>query len=236
MKYFGIDGCRGGWFYVGIDEKNEYCFGIISNIESILEITKEAQLVLIDIPIGLRENEKLERLCDLEARKVLRKRSSSVFPTPSRLAIKCDQYFKASQINFQCTGRKLSKQSFSIAKKIEEVDRLFDSTSLQTKYREMHPEVCFWALNNKTPIEFSKGKSNGFQERKFILKKFYPYSEKLIEGAMQKYLRKDLAKDDIIDALIGAVSATFYPNIISLPSEPELDRKGLKMEIVYPNI
>lgn len=236
MKYFGIDGCRKGWFYVGIDEKNEYCFDIISNIESILKITQEAQIVLIDIPIGLRENEKLERLCDLKARNILGKRRSSVFPAPSRSAIKCDEYSEASQINFKKTGRKLSKQSFSIAKKIENVDKFFNSTSLQTKYREMHPEVCFWALNNKTPMEFSKRKSKGFLERKFILKKFYPYTEKLVEEAMLKYLRKDLAKDDIINALVGAVSATFYPNLSSLPNVPELDRNGLKMEIVYPNI
>lgn len=236
MKYFGIDGCKIGWFYIGIKDKKDYCFGVLTNIESILELTKEAQLVLMDIPIGLREEETRERLCDLEARKILKKRSSSVFPTPSRLAIKCDQYLEACQLNFQSTGRKLSKQSFSIIKKIEEADKFFRSSVLQNKYREMHPEVCFWALNNKTPMEFSKTKSSGFWERKLVLKKFYPYTEKLIEEALQKYLRKDLAKDDIVDALVGAVSATFCPNLLSLPNKPELDRKGLKMEIVYPNI
>ena len=215
IKYFGVDGCRIGWFYVGIDEQNNYCFGIISNITEIFKITEKAQLVLIDIPIGLRENEKPERLCDLEAREILGRRGSSVFPVPSRFAVGCDQYFIASQINFQQTGRKLSKQSFSITNKIQEVDKFFNFVNLQTKYREMHPEICFWALNKNNPMDFSKKKINGFLERKYILNKYFLYTEKLIEEALSKYLRKHLAKDDIVDALVGAVSATFYPNLLS---------------------
>jgi hypothetical protein len=34
--------------------------------------------------------------------------------------------------------------------------------------------------------------------------------------------------------LVGAVSAKFKDNLKQLPQEPEIDERGLKMEIVYP--
>lgn len=235
MEYFGIDGCKKGWFYVGIDKNDQYKFGIISEFEEILPIVNQAIQLLVDIPIGLRENESQERLCDLEARKILGNRRSSVFPSPSRLALVANNYSEASRNNYQNTGRRLSKQSFAISKKIKEVDNFIISTGLQGKFREMHPEVCFWALNNYQSMNFNKKKIDGLEERKHILKKYFSNTNKLIEEARSKYLKKDLATDDILDALVGAFCARFYKNLKQLPNHPEIDPKGLKMEIVYPD-
>lgn len=236
MKYLGIDGCKAGWFYVGINENDQYRFGIVSAFNEILQIVDQSVQVLVDIPIGLRERDLKERLCDLEARKILGNRKSSVFPPPSRPALAFSDYKQASQINFQYTGRKLSQQSFAISKKIKEVDDLIINTKMQGKIREMHPEVCFWALNNYQSMNFNKKKVDGLEERKRILKKYFSITNNLIEEARSNYLKKDLATDDILDALIGAVSARFYKNLRQLPDHPEKDAKGLKMEIVYPAI
>lgn len=146
MKYLGIDGCRFGWFYVGLDENDKYSFGVISDISEIKNEINRAEQVLIDIPIGLRETDTRERFCDLEARKILGPRRSSVFPPPSRLTLVANNYSKASRINYQNTGRRLSKQSFAISKKIKEVDNFIISTGFQGRFREMHPEVCFGHL------------------------------------------------------------------------------------------
>ncbi|MEQ9563370.1 MAG: hypothetical protein RLN69_12685, partial [Woeseiaceae bacterium] len=45
--------------------------------------------------------------------------------------------------------------------------------------------------------------------------------------------RKDLAKDDILDALVGAVTASFYPSLEVLPHDPVKDDEGVPMEMVY---
>ncbi len=233
MKFYGIDGCKKGWFYVGIDENAQYVFGLISVFEEILPLVDKAKQVLVDIPIGLREKDSRKRLCDTEARKVLGKRSSSVFPPPSRLALDADDYAEASEINFENTGKRLIRQSYTITSKIKEVDDFIISTGLQGKFREMHPEVCFWALNNYESMKFRKKRFVGFEERKFILKKYFSNTDKLIQEARAKYLKKELADDDILDALVGAISARFYKNLKQLPEFPELDEKGIKMEIVY---
>ena len=156
MKYYGVDGCRYRWIYIGIDENDQYEFGVVTLFQELQQITNSASLILVDIPIGLREENPRERLCDLKARKVLGNRRSSVFPPPSRLALGYDNYLEASELNFQNTGRRLSKQSFAISKKIQEVDKFLTSTGLQSKYREMHPEICFWALNNYQPMGYNK--------------------------------------------------------------------------------
>jgi len=89
MKYIGVDGCKIGWFFVAGNDNDEWKFGTVNNIKELSPKIKKSEITLIDIPIGLREKEPQERLCDLSARKLIGKRRSSVFPAPSRLAIKC---------------------------------------------------------------------------------------------------------------------------------------------------
>ncbi len=73
--------------------------------------------------------------------------------------------------------------------------------------REMHPEVCFWALNKKMEMDHSKKTIEGVNQRLNILSKFHNNSSAILDSSLAKYLRKEVAKDDIIDALVGAVTA-----------------------------
>jgi len=68
------------------------------------------------------------------------------------------------------------------------------------------------------------------------LQRLYPRSEEIIKSAMSKFLRKDLAKDDILDALVLAVTAS-YPSekLVTFPPNPHHDEKQLRMEIAYPD-
>lgn len=236
MQFIGIDGCKSGWFFVALSIDEDWEIGIVPKISDLSEKIETSSLTLIDIPIGLRENDTQERLCDLSARKVLGKRRSSVFPAPSRSAINCSTYQEGSNVNHQCTGRKLSQQSWAIANKIHEIDVFLRNRELKGNVREMHPEVCFWALNNKTEMDQSKKTIEGINQRLEVLSQFYSHSSEILNSALVKYLRKEVAKDDIIDALVGAVTAKSFHSLETLPSKPEIDLKGLPMEMVYPNI
>jgi len=233
MKYIGIDGCKIGWFFVILDDKQNWEIGVVKEIGALLPRIIASEMTLIDIPLGLREDIKTERLCDLSARKVLGARRSSVFPTPSRAAIYCSSYEEASQINYINTGRRLSQQSWAITGKIKEVD-IFVRDNLQLKhFREIHPEVCFWGLNSKQEMNFSKKKQEGFEERRIILEKHFKPTMDIIGESLSRYYRKEVAKDDILDALVGAITAKEVHQLYSLPASPELDAKGIKMEMVY---
>ena len=234
MKYIGIDGCRKGWFCVGIDDDSSFQVGVIPEISAVRQWLDSAALILVDIPIGLLTAGKTERLCDLAARQMIKPRGSTVFPAPARSAIYKDTYEEASAENDRCLGRKLSKQSFEICKKIREVDEFMRTVRPGSKVREMHPEVAFCGLGNMSPILTKKKRPPGYQDRIDLLRTLYPITDAVVQAARDKRpLKKDLANDDILDALVGAVTASHYPNLETLPQKPPIDDEGLPMEMVY---
>jgi predicted RNase H-like nuclease len=72
------------------------------------------------------------------------------------------------------------------------------------------------------------------RERLKILKSVFSRSEDIFNYALEKYKRKYLARDDILDAKSLAVTAkegVWY--LISIPHDTQFDPKGIQMEIVY---
>jgi predicted RNase H-like nuclease len=248
LDFIGVDGCRAGWFWIGLDASGRHEIGIARTTEALAAIAQRAKLVLIDIPIGLRDEGAKERLCDLEARRVLgAPRGSSVFPAPTRPALAEPSYEAACETNARLSGRRLSRQSFGIAQKIRSIDELLRfRADLRPIIRECHPEVCFWSLNRSSPLPPGEGKGEGKPmsqnkkrktgraERLDVLKQFFPEAQSVIEAAAKCYRRKDVAWDDIIDALALAVTARLgHSRLRSLPMKPERDSFDLPMEIVF---
>jgi predicted RNase H-like nuclease len=234
VRYLGLDGCRAGWFMVALDENGSGAFGILRAIGELSAYLPQAEIALIDIPIGLRGRHPDERTCDRMARTVFpRGHRSSVFPAPSRCALGCTTYEQASEQNRQCTGRGLSRQTFGILPKIREVDWFVRSTVHRGKIREMHPEVCFWGLNGEKPMAFRKRSLEGYEERLSLLARFCPNARKIVELALRRHPASDLARDDVVDALAGAVTARYHPSLLRIPEVPEPDEEGLPMEIVF---
>jgi predicted RNase H-like nuclease len=73
-----------------------------------------------------------------------------VFAAPCRGALTGERYAEASAINRQKTGRGLSQQAFGIGWKIQQVDDAMTPERQEWAF-EVHPEVCFWALNGERP-------------------------------------------------------------------------------------
>jgi predicted RNase H-like nuclease len=236
MIFIGIDGCKDGWFCVTLDEEDNWSYRIIPDAQSLGRYISQANSVFIDIPIGLLDTGTDERQCDKQGRKLLRpKRSSSVFPAPARQTLQAVSYEDAQLINRNSNGRGLSQQSWNIVPKIREIDDLMLSqTSLRGVMRECHPEICFWALNGKRAMQYNKKKAQGKQERLSILQQYFEPCDELFEQASSQYLRRQLAYDDIIDAMVCAVTSRGgYDNYSTVPVTPEQDAHGLALEMVY---
>jgi len=235
MKVVGVDGCKGGWFTISIIDFNKFNFFLFPDIYTLWKSNKDAYLILIDIPIGLKDKCKEERLCDLEARKILgRKRAKSIFPAPSRNAIFAKDYRDACRINRKMTNRKISIQTWNIIPKIKEVDTLIsENINARNKIMETHPEVCFWAFKGEH-LKYSKKTKAGFNERKELLNSIYPHTNDIIKNALNIYRRYDVKKDDILDAMVVLITATKGINkLTSIPEKPETDSKGIEMQILY---
>jgi predicted RNase H-like nuclease len=233
MNVVGIDGCRRGWFFVQLLDTARFKLGLAESLHELRNTIIAADLTLIDIPLGLKSSGKEERGCDLAARRLLGRRASSVFPVPCRQVLDCATYQEGSTVNHSITGRKLSRQSWGIMPKIAEADRLIRGLPKRSRPREMHPEVCFRALNQDQPMAENKKTPQGQAQRLALLKRHLPHTQAIVDQARARWLKKDLATDDILDALVGAVTASYPKDLVSLPAKTEKDELGLIMEIVF---
>ncbi|MFW5994294.1 MAG: DUF429 domain-containing protein, partial [Halanaerobiaceae bacterium] len=201
MRSAGIDGCPGGWLMIGENGNNKLRYNLYDNIKTLWQANNDLEIALIDIPIGLKETGPEERKCDKSARKILNNRKYSVFPAPCRQALKASCWKEANRINNEVRGKGLSKQSWNISSKIQEVDNLIKAApEAKTIFREAHPEIVFWAINNRQEMSYNKKKAGGYQERLDLLKNYLPDLEDLINLILNDYRRKDLARDDILDS------------------------------------
>ena len=238
----GVDGCKAGWFVATSsatkqNQTDASCVFKLKNLfaastfTEVLSKTSNCRLVCVDIPIGLTDGDK-PRDCDLAARKLLRgPRASSVFPAPIRPCLSTGDYKTASKICFEHSGKKLNRQSFALLDKIRQVDNLMTPV-LQKKVREIHPEVSFWELNNKKPIQQNKKTVPGQAQRHRLLQRIFMD----MDDVLSKSPATGFAMDDAFDALVAAYTASqaVIGKAKTLPSTPELDSKGLKMEILCP--
>ena len=235
----GVDGCKAGWFAVTVTDDGEWSHAVYESVEATLDRYFDADRILIDIPIGLVERRPEERKCDLEARWLLGKpRSASVFPVPSRAAILALTYEHAVRVNNEETGRGLSRQTWGILPKIREVDQLMQQSQLaRDTFVEVHPELLFWALNGRQPMKHPKRRAEGRSERLNVLRRWFPAADEVYANTAYVYLRKHVALDDIIDAMVAAVAGVVGTGqLIDVPEPPETDSTGLPMRMAMPSV
>ena len=245
IKYVGVDGCTGGWVAVGLGDGDESCVKVFGSGEfpNLLEHFDGASVVLVDMPIGLPDSiERGGRACDTAARKALNtkevKRGSSVFPTPTRPIVN-----EVIENTGWRQGLGITQQTFGIIPKIAEMDKTVATNEMaSSKVREAHPEVCFWALNGgHEAMSYHKSDGLGFLQRFRLLLRWVGDTEDICVAAHEearslKWRARDMATDDVLDALALAITAQIgcrQGGFQTLPENPPTDSKGLPMEMVY---
>lgn len=239
----GVDGCRGGWLVVvrEIAQAGTADLVLCRSFEDVLALPQAPRIIAVDIPIGLPDRAiKGGRACDNAARAVLGGRQSSVFSVPSRASVSCIDYRESCAVAFQTSdpARKVSKQAFNLFAKIREVD-LVMTPALQERVMECHPELAFWVLNGRQPIELPKKVKSrpnppGLDLRRGLLagEGFPPTF--LANGPAQAGVRPaDAGADDFLDAAANASAAARIARGqgVRFPDQPACDSKGLRMEI-----
>lgn len=238
----GIDGCPAGWCYVTLTtHKNKITniqLDIASTFGDLKRKISKTTLIMVDIPIGLPRKKTHPRLCDQHAKKRLGKRHVCVFYTPPRSVVNAcinKSYEEACKIAMEQTGKKMSQQTFNILPKIHQADKAMKSTD-QSHIFEVHPELCFMALNQDKPVPSSKKKRLGFEIRYAILRNFF--SKGQIDSVLHTYPRKSVARDDVLDALVAAYTGFLHiqGKTESIPNDSSWDEKRLRMEMIIPRI
>ena len=228
----GVDGCPSGWIRASRDtDSGALAFGIFASIGDVVREVPVPKRIAIDIPIGLPESG--ARVCDREARRLLGPRRSSVFPAPIRPALIATSRQEANDITARIDGRGVSAQAFGIYAKVREVDLLLTSRpGTQRRLCEVHPELSFQAMNSGVPLGAPKKAAAGLAQRRALIQDWLGSPLPDVRGAIP---RRDLADDDILDALATLWSAHRLESggATTLPVEAPLDGRGLPMQISF---
>jgi predicted RNase H-like nuclease len=238
----GLDGAPKGWAVAilrgdSIDRRETWkaellLLGAIAEVEE-LAGEGEGVVIAIDIPIGLPEESGF-RACDLEARKRLKSRRSSVFAPPGRDLLELATYgevqaavAKAKAENPEAKG--LSQQGWGLARKIREVDAwMREEEEPRQDAFECHPELTFQTLGGGVPLA-PKTTAAGALRRLSII-------EGAFLDARVELLEFDASGADLSDALDAyaalATALRFRREESKTLGDGTRDRWGLPMRMV----
>ena len=209
MIVAGVDGCRAGWAVALADLDEILDVRVVPTFADVLALRPIA--IAVDMPIGLAETG--PRACDIEARRRLGPRRSSVIPAPLRPMLEAATYEEALAIGG------LSKQAYHLLPKIREVDALMTPRRQRTIV-EAHPELCFARLLGH-PCHAPKRTRDGRAERQMVASFTI---DRPPAGA---------AWDDVLDACALVETARrLVDGAVERLGDGSRDHRGLRCEIV----
>lgn len=232
-----MDGCRGGWVIARLRvgpglEPREPTFRMIAHLDE-LAPRPDARRLFVDMPMGLSEGQ--HREVEARARAALPPgRKSSVFPVPCRQAVYVDGYAACCAVNERYLGIRVSKQSFNIAVKIRELDgMLAQRRRWRARVFESHPEICFARLA-RGPLSSKRSKA-GASQRGNIIEAYLPGARSSVMRILGETRRRDVAIDDLLDALVLALCAAMpTERLEQIPARADIDPRGIPMRLVVP--
>jgi predicted RNase H-like nuclease len=152
LRVLGADVWDGRWVGVVLDDGGWVSAHTADDVRALVAAAQRGgplAVVGLDIPVGLAEHG--HRAADLEARRVLGSRRSSVFVTPVRAALEAGSHAEAVALSRAVTGAGVSVQAYGLRAKVLEVDAWVRETSAGgaapvPRVLEVHPEVAFGVL------------------------------------------------------------------------------------------
>lgn len=241
-KTLGVDWAGNGWVAASIEDGST-TVSFYPTVLNLWRAHRDADRILIDMPIGLRESGK--RACDLAtASKLGGPRQGSVFLTPTREAVYAPN-IEAAKACQRPEDFSVQNQVWAIVPRIRELDGFlqeYDAALATEQVLEAHPELCFAGLNGGEPIAATKASEAGREARLGVLASIDESLVEVYHEAVETLTQPSYAPmiggsktDDIVDALVLAVSASKGADSLTrLPEDPGYDPVLERpIEIVY---
>ncbi|HWC33727.1 MAG TPA: DUF429 domain-containing protein [Mycobacteriales bacterium] len=219
----GVVPCRKGWLVapgklVGVS-LNPEPVTVLPRFAEVIDHVPSYAVVAVSIPIGLPKRwSERGRRCDREARDLVGWPHLGAIASPPG---RNDLRGRRAVVGDVVTRR--------MSTAIAEVDAEMQPYRQRTVY-SVHPELSFYQLNGNRPPRFSKRSASGMRERRVLLTSRMPGAERILDE-----VPAGVAPGQLLDAVallwtsrrIAARAAT------RVPSDPEWDTEGLRMEWVY---
>jgi predicted RNase H-like nuclease len=186
----------------------------------VVDMRPAYSIVALNAPVGGLDQAAVGgRTCDREARALLGRRGSAVKSAP----IAVDSPDGTTLLPDQ-----LDAISRTLLPRYKEVALEMAPFRQRTIY-EVNADLCFFQLNGDVPMRWSKYSEKGIEERRSLVESKVPASLRIIDaevtGASQAHLL-DAA------AILWTARRIFGKAAVRIPSEPEWDEQGLRMELV----
>lgn len=243
----GVDGCRAGWIAAIERPGTPLHAAVHPDFAGLLGQLASDAVVAVDMPIGLPDHcMRGGRGPETLVRPLLGSRQSSVFSIPSRQAVYAgvvgnqgnwlEAHRAASAVSRATSSppRGVAIQAFGLFAKVREIDVLLRADpSLARRVIESHPEVAFWRLNDRHPLQLPKKVKNrvyppGIAERRALL-----MGVGFDEDFLGQAPPPGAAEDDLLDAIAMLTVARRFAagEAERFPDPPSTDGCGLPIAI-----
>ena len=165
------------------------------------------------------ENRPGGRTCDRMARALLGRRGSTVHNAPSRASL--EHGIVSGEDHLDAVTNVLLRRYREVAAEM--------APYRQRTVYEVHPELSFFQINGDVPLRWSKKFEAGWEERNALLRKRIPGVERILEEEID-----DVPVSHLLDvaAMLWTARRIFARAGTRLPTDPEWDEQGLRMEFV----
>jgi len=223
VRVLGVDGCKGGWVAVALEDGR---FAGAWGAESITDVVDdEATVIGVDTSLG--ETTPGHRAADRAARRFISPRTSTVFPTPVLSALRLPSRAEASAHSVTVCGKGISSQAWGLRGFMLDARPHWERAP--DRVREVHPECSFRAIAGRVVLTRKTG-VDGREERLALLRSVGIDLEDTLQVRPA-----GVSAHDVLDAAAVAWTAHRIAagTARSLPDPPERDDAGRAVAIWY---
>ena len=145
----GADGCRTGWVVCRRDADGALSIEVV---KTLAEACEGLSILAVDMPIGFVDVPRPPRACEVEARRLLPGKASSVFPTPCRPALACSTHAEANAPARRWASESTSRPFTCFPRCARSTSCCGRGHRLKRIVYEAHPELAFARMNGGKPV------------------------------------------------------------------------------------
>ena len=220
----GVTPCRGGWL-VAAAKLQGTIFAPedpmrIETFVDVVDMRPSYSIIALNAPVGgLERAQAGGRTCDRDARALLGRRAAAVKSAPVHVE---------SREGTDLLPDHIDAISRTLLPRYQEAAREMAPFRQRTIY-EVNAELSFYQLNSEVPMQWGKHSEKGVEERRSVLEAKLPGVLRVIDAEVQGATASHLLD---VAAILWTARRIFAHAAIRIPTDPEWDEQGLRMEIV----
>ena len=220
----GVTPCRGGWL-VAASKLQGTIFAPedparIETFVDVVDMRPSYSIIALNAPVGgLERAQAGGRTCDREARALLGRRAAAVKSAPVHVE---------SREGTDLLPDHIDAISRTLLPRYQEAAREMAPFRQRTIY-EVNAELSFYQLNGEAPMQWGKHSEKGIEERRAVLEAKIPGALRIIDAEVPGATPSHLLD---VAAILWTARRIFAHAAVRIPTDPEWDEQGLRMEIV----